>query len=70
MPVTSDEQHWTPRFHQGQWLAHRAGRAVWAEILDYKTDRITPGDAQARIEYYRPQIRAYRRAAAHVEPIT
>ncbi|MCK4873767.1 MAG: UvrD-helicase domain-containing protein [Phycisphaerales bacterium] len=47
-------------------IAHRAGRAVWAEILDYKTDRITPGDAQARIEYYRPQIRAYRRAAAHL----
>jgi ATP-dependent helicase/nuclease subunit A len=46
------------------------GRAVWAEIVDFKTDQVsTAEDAAkfaARVEHYRPQMQAYRRAAARV----
>ena len=42
-------------------------RAVGADVLDYKTDDV-PGDdpraVDARVEQYRPQLEAYRRAAA------
>jgi ATP-dependent exoDNAse (exonuclease V) beta subunit len=44
-------------------------RAVAADVLDYKTDDV-PGDdpraLDARVEQYRPQLEAYRRAAAAV----
>jgi ATP-dependent exoDNAse (exonuclease V) beta subunit len=42
-------------------------RTVAADVTDYKTDVIPLGDEaarQARIEYYRPQLAAYRRAVA------
>ncbi len=44
-------------------------RPVGADVLDFKTDVLPPGDAAAlavRIEYYRPQLAAYRRAAARL----
>jgi ATP-dependent helicase/nuclease subunit A len=47
----------------------RDGRPAWADIIDFKTDRLSPGDEQAlaaRIAMYRPQIRAYRRALAQL----
>lgn len=43
------------------------GRAVWAEVVDFKTDDLAPGDSEElkkRAEFYRPQIEAYKRAAA------
>lgn len=43
------------------------GRAVWAEVVDFKTDDVAPGDTdelKKRAEFYRPQIEAYKRAAA------
>lgn len=43
------------------------GRRVAADIVDYKTDVVEPGDASAlreKVEYYRPQLAAYRRAVA------
>ena len=44
-------------------------RAVGADVLDYKTDDL-PGDdpraVDARVEQYRPQLEAYRRAAARL----
>ncbi len=46
------------------------GRAIEAEVLDYKTDAIGTGgvaDEQRlaqRVEHYTPQVRAYKRAAA------
>jgi ATP-dependent helicase/nuclease subunit A len=43
------------------------GRAAWADIIDFKTDRLASGDPQAvssRMDHYRPQIAAYRRALA------
>ncbi len=42
-------------------------RAVGADLLDFKTDTLPAGDAAAladRVEVYRPQLNAYRRAAA------
>jgi ATP-dependent helicase/nuclease subunit A len=45
------------------------GRAMWADIVDYKTDVARPGEtagAAARVEHYRPQVEAYRRAAARL----
>jgi len=43
------------------------GRAVEAEVLDYKTDAIGADDGERlrqRVEHYTPQVRAYKRAAA------
>ena len=45
------------------------GRAVGADVLDYKTDDVPGDDPQAidaRVEQYRPQLEAYRRAAARL----
>ncbi len=43
-------------------LIERDGQVIGAELLDYKTDAIEPGDEEgltARTEHYRPQIEAY-----------
>jgi hypothetical protein len=40
---------------------------VGADVLDFKTDVLPAGDADAialRIDHYRPQLEAYRRAVA------
>jgi ATP-dependent exoDNAse (exonuclease V) beta subunit len=45
------------------------GRIVAADIIDYKTDDLPPGDhaaLKARAEYYEPQLAAYRSAAAEL----
>jgi ATP-dependent exoDNAse (exonuclease V) beta subunit len=50
-------------------LVRRGGRLVAAEVVDYKTDRIAPGDDEAlgeSVAVYAPQLRAYRRAVAHL----
>ena len=42
-------------------------RAVGADVLDYKSDDVSGDDPRAvdaRVEQYRPQLEAYRRAAA------
>lgn len=46
-------------------LAYDRDRAVFAEVLDFKTDQLAANDTtglQARVEFYRPQLEAYRRA--------
>jgi ATP-dependent helicase/nuclease subunit A len=49
-------------------VLHREdGRATAAHIIDYKTDAIAAGDNDAlaaRVDHYRPQLEAYRRAVA------
>jgi ATP-dependent exoDNAse (exonuclease V) beta subunit len=48
-------------------LLREAGRVVGAEILDYKTDALQPGDPAAlaaKVAHYRPQLDAYRAAVA------
>ncbi len=45
------------------------GRAVAAEVVDFKTDRVDPGGRETleeRIEAYRPQVEAYRRAVSEM----
>ncbi len=44
------------------------GRVVGAEVLDFKTDGVTPGEQSFtdRVEHYRPQLNAYRAAVAKV----
>ncbi len=47
--------------------ARRGGEILWADILDFKTDHVAAGDAAAltdQVEYYRPQMAAYRHAVA------
>lgn len=39
-----------------------AGRAIWAEVLDFKTDKVTPERVEVLGEVYRTQIHAYRSA--------
>jgi ATP-dependent helicase/nuclease subunit A len=42
-------------------------RVVGADVLDFKTDQLPPGDPAAlaaRVEFYRPQLDAYRHAVA------
>ncbi len=48
-------------------VLYDADRAVGADVLDYKTDDVPADDPRAidaRVEQYRPQLEAYRRAAA------
>ena len=50
-------------------LIKRGGKLVAADILDYKTDAIPPGDnaaLAAKIEFYRPQMESYRVAVSKI----
>jgi ATP-dependent exoDNAse (exonuclease V) beta subunit len=39
------------------------GRVLAADVIDFKTDRATDvGQLDERVEFYRPQVDAYRRA--------
>ena len=49
-------------------LLPQRGKTIAADILDFKTDDVAAGDDAAlkeKIEFYRPQVAAYRTAAAH-----
>ncbi|MBC7354394.1 MAG: hypothetical protein H5U08_18720, partial [Thermogutta sp.] len=37
---------------------------IAADVIDFKTDDITPDQLAARVEFYRPQLVMYREAAA------
>ena len=41
-----------------------SGRATAAVVIDFKSDRVDAADLDERAEHYRPQLQAYRRAAA------
>jgi len=50
-------------------VIREGGRPMAAELLDFKTDDLRPGDEAAlrqRVEHYRPQMAAYRRAVAEM----
>jgi ATP-dependent helicase/nuclease subunit A len=50
-------------------LLEDAGQVVAAEIIDFKTDPFDAQDPQqlaAKIAFYAPQMRAYRRAVSHM----
>jgi ATP-dependent exoDNAse (exonuclease V) beta subunit len=64
--VRDGTQLWSGSLDRVVWLAD-GDRTVAADILDFKTDAIAPGDMAAlteRIECYRPQLEAYRGAVA------
>ena len=45
-------------------LVYEGNRLLSAEIIDYKTDAVHAGNLQNRINHYRPQLTAYRKAVA------
>ncbi len=48
-------------------LLRHDGRIVAADVVDYKTDKVDAADppqVEQRVEHYRPQLQAYRRAVA------
>jgi ATP-dependent helicase/nuclease subunit A len=50
-------------------VLRRGGKPIAADILDFKTDELPAADPAAladKIEFYRPQLDAYRTAAAHL----
>ena len=42
----------------------RGGEVVWADVLDYKTDRVDEAALDERTAYYRPQLESYGRVVA------
>lgn len=57
------EQLWTGSIDR-LVLGRRDGEVVWADVLDYKTDRVGEDALDERIAYYRPQLEGYRRVIA------
>jgi ATP-dependent exoDNAse (exonuclease V) beta subunit len=50
-------------------VLYEGEQAVAADLIDYKTDRVSvedPAVFAARVEHYRPQLEAYRRAVARL----
>ncbi len=48
-------------------LLVRGGRVLAADVLDFKTDRLSgPDELDGRVQFYRPQIAAYRRAVGQL----
>jgi len=45
-------------------LLRRGDEVVAADVLDFKTDQVTEGELPEKVEFYRPQINAYRRAVS------
>ena len=47
----------------------RGGEPIAAEVIDFKTDELAAGDSAAlatKVAFYRPQLDAYRNAAAQL----
>jgi ATP-dependent exoDNAse (exonuclease V) beta subunit len=61
--VHDGSKFWNGSLDRVVWLAD-GDRIVAADILDYKTDAVEPGEAalKATTDHYRPQLEAYRRA--------
>ncbi len=60
-----DEEDGRPHFWNGAIdrlvLARVGGEVVWAEVLDYKSDRVSGSELDQRVEHYRPQLESYAR---------
>jgi ATP-dependent helicase/nuclease subunit A len=66
--IRDGKQFWNGSFDRVVWLSDGSG-AVAADVIDFKTDAIQPGDKKAlteRTEHYRPQLDAYRHALARM----
>jgi ATP-dependent exoDNAse (exonuclease V) beta subunit len=58
-----EEQLWTGSIDR-LVLGRRGGEIVWADVLDYKTDRVDEAALDERTAYYRPQLESYGRVVA------
>jgi ATP-dependent helicase/nuclease subunit A len=50
-------------------IIRSGGKPIAADVIDFKTDEIAPGDKKslaARVEFYRPQMEAYRAAVGRL----
>ena len=50
-------------------IVKSGGQPIAADVIDFKTDEIPPGDARAladKVEFYQPQLEAYRRVSAQM----
>jgi len=66
--VPDGSKFWNGSFDRVVWLGE-GERMVAADVIDFKTDGIRPGDdaaLAARTEHYRPQLEAYRQAVARL----
>lgn len=55
------------QFDRVVWGVDERGKPIWAHIIDWKTDAADDDTAVAhRVEYYGPQIRAYRLSACAI----
>jgi hypothetical protein len=62
--VRDGARFWNGSFDRIVWLAE-GDRIVAADVMDFKTDALAPGDEAAlaaRVEHYWPQVEAYRQA--------
>jgi ATP-dependent exoDNAse (exonuclease V) beta subunit len=68
--VPDGDSFWNGSLDRVVWIAD-GDRVVAADVLDYKTDALTPGDdaVALRTEHYRPQLSAYRRVVAKIAGI-
>lgn len=66
--VGDEEKFWNGSFDRVVWLGD-GDRIVAADVIDFKTDDLKPGDEKAlaeRVAHYKPQLDAYRQAAARI----
>jgi ATP-dependent exoDNAse (exonuclease V) beta subunit len=66
--VRDGSRFWNGSFDRIVWLGDGT-RTIAADVIDFKTDAIGPGDAaalKARTDHYRPQAEAYRKAVARL----
>ncbi len=66
--VPDGDKLWNGSLDRVVWLAD-GQRIVAADVLDFKTDGLEPGNAQAveeRTKHYRPQLEAYRMAVSRL----
>jgi ATP-dependent exoDNAse (exonuclease V) beta subunit len=66
--VRDGTRFWNGSLDRVVWLGE-SDRILAADVLDFKTDAVAPGDEGAlaeRTEHYRPQLQAYRSAVARL----
>jgi len=47
-------------------IGRRGGKAAWADVLDFKSDAVSPAECEDRARGHAPQMKAYARAVARM----
>ena len=63
--VRDGDKFWNGSIDRIVWFGD-GDKTVAADVIDFKTDDIDSTALQARTEYYRPQLEAYRRVVARI----